>query len=108
VSISLSGYPPSFLGEFSHDTIVVAPSPGFLNVLKLCCLVLFSLRKTQKTKQNAALRKIFYLISQQWEHFRTKFQLILKATVQGYNFHFFTLFGNWSCDHHPDITSDEP
>ena len=88
VSISFFGYAPSFLGEFSHDTIVVAPSLSFLNVLKSCYLVLFSLRKTQKTKKNAALLKIFYLISQQQEHFRMKFQLILEATVQGYNFHF--------------------
>jgi hypothetical protein len=32
--------------------------------------------------------KIFYLISPQQEHFTTKFQLILEATVQGYNFRF--------------------
>ena len=106
VSISLFGQAPSFLGEFSHDIIVVAPSLSFLNVLKSCYLVLFSLRKTQKTKKNTILLKIFYLISQQPEHFRTKFQLILEATVQGYNFRFFTIFGNWSCDHCPNMPLD--
>ena len=45
VSISLLGYAPSFLGDFSHDTIVVAPSHRFPNVLKSCDLVLFSWRK---------------------------------------------------------------
>ena len=29
-------------------------------------------------------------------------QLILKATVQGYNFRFLTILGNWSCDHPPN------
>ena len=51
MSISHFRYAPSFLGKFSHDTIVVGPSLSFLNVLKLCYLVLFSLRKTQKTKK---------------------------------------------------------
>jgi hypothetical protein len=88
VSISLLGYVPSFLGDFSHDTKVVAPSLSFLSVLKSCYLLLFSLRKTQKKKKNWTLLKIFYLISPQREHFRTKFQLILKAVVQGYNFRF--------------------
>jgi hypothetical protein len=86
VSISLLGYVPSFLGDFSHDTKVVAPSLSFLSVLKSCYLVLFSLRKMQK--KNGTLLKIFPLISPQQEHLRTKFQLILEAIVQGYNFHF--------------------
>ena len=51
VSISLLGHAPSFLGEFSHDTIVVAPVLSFLNMLKSCCLVFFSWRKMQKTKK---------------------------------------------------------
>jgi hypothetical protein len=51
VSISLLGYTPSFLGEFSHDTKVVAPSLSFVNVLKACYLVLFPLRKMQKKKK---------------------------------------------------------
>jgi hypothetical protein len=73
VSISVLGYAPSFLGDFSHDTIVVAPSLSFLNVLKSCCLGLLSLIKTQKqnkTKKRILL-KIFYLIFQQQEDFRT-------------------------------------
>ena len=58
----------SFRGcQFSHNTTIVALSLSFLYVLKLCCLVLFSLRKMQKTKK-AALRKFSYVISSQWEH----------------------------------------
>jgi hypothetical protein len=87
VSISLLGNTPSFLGEFSHDTKVVAPSLSFANVLKSWYLVLFSWRKIQK-KKNAALRKIFYLIFSQQEHFRTKFKWIVEAMLQGYNFRF--------------------
>ena len=71
VSISLLGHAPSFLGEFSHGTIVVAPVLSFLNMLKSCCLVFFPWRKMQKTKKNAALFEIFYLISPQPQHFRT-------------------------------------
>ena len=48
---TLLGHAPSFLGEFSHDTIVVAPFLSFLNMLKSCCLVFFSWRKMQKTKK---------------------------------------------------------
>jgi hypothetical protein len=51
VTISILGYVPSFLGDFSHDTKVVAPSLIFLNVLQSFYFVLFSLRKTQKTKK---------------------------------------------------------
>jgi len=49
--MSVLGYAPSFFGQISHDTIVVAPSPSFPNVLKMCCLVLFSWRKTQKKQK---------------------------------------------------------
>ena len=51
MSISLLGHAPSFLGEFSHNTIVVAPSLSFLNVVKSYYLVLFSWRKMQKKKK---------------------------------------------------------
>ena len=101
MSISLLGYTLSFFGQFSHGTIVVALSLTFLNLLKSCDLVLFSWRKMQKTKKNAALFKIFYIISPQGEHFRTWFKQILKATVQGYNFRFWSIFRIWSCDHPP-------
>ena len=47
----------------------VAPSLTFLNVLKYCCLELFSWRKTQQKKP--AVRKIFYLISPQLEHYNS-------------------------------------
>jgi hypothetical protein len=65
------GYAPSFLGNFSYDTIVVASSLSFLNVLKSYCLVLFALRKMQNQKKIRTLWKIFYLISQQQEDFTT-------------------------------------
>ena len=48
---SLLRQAPSFFGHFSHDTRIVALSFSFLNVLKLCCLVLFSWRKLQKRKK---------------------------------------------------------
>ena len=48
--MSLLGHESSFFGHFSHNTIIVAPSFGFLKVLKLCYLVLFSWRKMQKKK----------------------------------------------------------
>ena len=51
-----------------HQHQILALSLSFINVLKLCCLMLFLLRKMQKTK-NTALRKISYVISSQWEHF---------------------------------------
>ena len=82
--------------------IVVALSLTFLNLLKSCDLVLFSWRKMQKTKKNAALFKIFYIISPQGEHFRTWFKQILEATVQGYNFRFWSIFRIWSCDQPPN------
>jgi hypothetical protein len=55
MSISLLQHTPSFLGQFSHNRIIVAPSLSFLNVLKSCYLVFFSWRKTQdnKKKQDA-------------------------------------------------------
>ena len=31
-----------------------------------------------------------------------------ETTVKGYNFRFLTIFGNWSCDHHPNILLDGP
>jgi hypothetical protein len=46
------------------------------------------IEKTAKKKKNGLLLKILYLISPQREHFRTKFQLVLEAIVQGYNFRF--------------------
>jgi hypothetical protein len=85
VSISVLGYAPSFFDQFSHNTIVVVPSPSFLKVLKLCCLVLFSCRKTQNKTKNTALRKVFYLISPPKEYFRTYFKLFQEATLHGYN-----------------------
>jgi hypothetical protein len=54
------------------------------------------------------LLKIFYLISPQQEHFRMKFQLILEATVQGYNFGICIILGNWSCDHIPTTCLMDP
>ena len=100
------GYVPSLLGQISHNTKIVASFHIFLNMLKSSYLVLFSWRKTQKTKKNAVLFKIFYLISPQQGHSRTWFKLILEATVQSYNFCFLTILGNWSCDHPPNNAMD--
>jgi hypothetical protein len=63
VSISLLGYTPSFLGEFSHDTKVVAPSLSFVNVLKACYLVLFPLRKMQNKKKRDTFENLLPHIS---------------------------------------------
>jgi hypothetical protein len=63
VTISILGYVPSFLGDFSHDTKVVAPSLIFLNVLKSRYFVLFSLRKTQKKKKRGAFENLLAHIS---------------------------------------------
>jgi hypothetical protein len=52
-----------------------------------------SMEKNAQNKKNRALRKIFYLISPQQEHFRTKFKRILEATFKGYNFRFLTISG---------------
>ena len=108
MSISLLGCAPSFLGQIFHDIIIVAPSLSFLNVLKSCCLVLFSWRKLQKTTKNTVLRKIFYVISPQQDCFRTWFEQIPVATVQGYNFHFLTIFGNGHVTNHPDTPLNRP
>jgi hypothetical protein len=50
--------------------------------------VVFIEKNAKKKKKNGTLLKVFPLISPQQEHLRTKFQLILEAIVQGYNFHF--------------------
>jgi hypothetical protein len=49
--MSILGHAPSFFGQISHDMIIVAFSLSFLNVLKLCCFVLFSWRQLQKCKK---------------------------------------------------------
>jgi hypothetical protein len=61
--------------------------------------------------QNKVKRVAFeknYLISPQQEHFEIKFQLILEAIVQGYNFRILPIFGSWSCDHQLNIPSNKP
>jgi hypothetical protein len=61
--ISILGYVPSFLGDFSHDTKVVAPSLIFLSVLKSHYFVLFSSRKTKKTKKRITFENLLAHIS---------------------------------------------
>jgi hypothetical protein len=63
MTISILGYVPSFLGDFSHDTKVVAPSLIFLNVLKSHYFVLFSSRKTQKKKKRVTFENLLAHIS---------------------------------------------
>jgi hypothetical protein len=48
----------------------------------------FMEKNAKNQKKNVALLKIFYLISPQREHLRTKFQLILEGILQGYDFRF--------------------
>ena len=71
VSLSLSGYPLPFLGQISHNTMIVALSLTFLTTLKSSYLVLFSWGKMQKGWKKSLMRNILYLISPQWEHFKT-------------------------------------
>ena len=71
VSLSLSRYALPFLGQISHDTMIVAPYLTFLSVLKSFCLVLFSWGKMQKGWKKSLIRNTLYLISPQWEHFKT-------------------------------------
>jgi hypothetical protein len=93
VSISLLGHAPAFLGIFSHDTIVVALSLSFLNVVKSCYLFFFFMEKTAKNKKKrGAFENLLPHIST--TGFRTKFQLILEGIFQGYNFCFFTILGS--------------
>jgi hypothetical protein len=55
MTISILGYVPSFLDDFSHDTTVVAPSLIFLSVLKSHYFVLFSSRKTKKKQKKRVI-----------------------------------------------------
>jgi hypothetical protein len=43
-----------FFGHFSHDTIIVTPSFGFVSVLKSCYLVLFKRAKCKKKNKKKA------------------------------------------------------
>jgi hypothetical protein len=107
VSISLLGYVPSFLGDFSHDTKVVAPSLSFLSVLKSCYLVLFSLRKTQNKKKLDAFENLLPHISTTgalWDKIPTD----SGSCSSGLQLSFLSIFGNWSCDHGPNIPLDGP
>ena len=58
VSLILIGDAPSFLGQLSHNIIIVALSLGFLNMLKLCYLMMFSLKKMQKTKTQDQVKSL--------------------------------------------------
>jgi hypothetical protein len=73
------------------------------NCVEIILFAVVFIEKNATKKKNRTLLKIFYLISPQWEHFRTKFQLILEATVQGYNFRFcpFLVIGHVTIIPHP-------
>ena len=50
--------------QISHDTIIIAHSFSFLNVVKSCYLVLFSWRKMQKKKKkHGAFQNLLHHIS---------------------------------------------
>ena len=57
VSISLLRHTPSFLGQISHDMIIVADALNFQNMPKSCCLVLFSQRKMQNGQKKPGSEK---------------------------------------------------
>ena len=71
VSLSLSRYTLPYLGQISHDTMIVALSLTFLTILKSSYLVSFLWGKMQKGWKKSLIRTIIYLISPQWEHFIT-------------------------------------
>jgi hypothetical protein len=64
VSISFLGYGPTLLSNHCHNKKVVAPSLSFLKVFENILFVIVFIEKNTK-KKNAALGRIFYLISPQ-------------------------------------------
>jgi hypothetical protein len=103
VSISLLGHAPAFLGKISHDTIVVALSLSFLNVVKSCYLVLFSWRKMQKKKNCSAFENLLPHISTTGA-LQNKIPTDSARYISGLQLSFFTILGSWSCDHPPKWT----
>jgi hypothetical protein len=85
----------------------VVPSLSFLNVLKPCDLVLFSLRKMQKKKKKKQVAFENLL-----PHISTTGALQNKIPTDSgsYSSHLqllsLSIFGNWSCDHCPNIPAD--
>jgi hypothetical protein len=63
--MSLLGHATSFFGQFSHHTIVVAPSLTFENVFNGVVFMEKNAKKQKQKQKNAVMREIFYLISQQ-------------------------------------------
>ena len=76
-------------GEFSHDTIIVASSFGFLKVLKLCYLLLFSKRKLQNKKKASGEKLLLANISTMGALQNMIETEIWEDTVQDYHFLFF-------------------
>jgi hypothetical protein len=105
VSISLLGHAPAFLGKFSHDTIVVALSLSFLNVVKSCYLVLLSWRKLRKKKKkHSTFENILPHISTMGA-LQNKIPTDSGRYISGLQLSFFfTILGSWSCDHPPKWT----
>ena len=109
LSRSLLGHAPSFFGHFSHDTIIVAPSLSFQDVLKSSYLMLFSCRKTQKKtkKKCSAFQNLLPHISTVgalWNIFQTDSE----TYSAGLQLSFFAIFGHWSCDQQPNSPLHEP
>ena len=104
VSLSLLRYACSFLGRNFYDTVIVAPSLTFLNILKSSCLALFSWKES--------LKKSVINLS----HISTIGALknIIRADSGSYSaelqllFCFLAIFGNWSCDQHSYIPLNKP
>ena len=101
--------PVSVINPYRGSTFLFGPNFSWYNncgpisqLSKCVEIMLFDvvfIEKNAKDK-NAALRKISYVISSQWEHFGAQFKLIWETTVKGYNF-CFSIFRNWSCDQQP-------
>jgi hypothetical protein len=88
-----------FLGKFSHDTIVVALSLSFLNVVKSCYLVLFSWRKMQKTKKKRGTFENLLPHISTTGALQNKIPTDSGRYIAGLQLSLFTILGSWSCDH---------
>jgi hypothetical protein len=98
----------SLLGDFSHDIKVVAPSVSFLNVLKSHDLVLFSLRKMPKRKKKQATFESLLPHISTTGALQDKIPTDSQSYSSGLQLSFLSIFGNWSCDHCPNILFDGP
>ena len=105
--MTLLGYVSSFFSQFSHDTIIVAPSFGFLDELKLCYLLLFSKRKIKK-KKKASSEKIPLTNILTMGAPQNMIETVMGSYSAEPPFSLFPILGNRSCDHSPDDPLEGP